>query len=399
MAPPPVVTVKRGRIKPLVYRHPWVFSASIDRVEGDPADGDVVEVRDPSGRFLASGFWSGKSQIRVRLFAWEPGVEPDLDFLRARVRAAAEFRRDWLGLPSAETTAFRVVHSEGDALPGLIVDRYGDALAIQVCTAGIERRRAALIDALVAELAPRAIVELDDDEARRKEGLGPVDPIQWGAAPKAPVEALERGLSFEVDLSAGQKTGFFADQRENRAAAAALARGRRVFDGFSYTGAFAIACARAGAAEALAVESSPRAVEAARRNVERNGVADRVEVLQADVYKVLGEARRAGRTWDLVILDPPKYAVSRPALPAALQKYKELVALGLRATAPGGVLVACTCSGLIDEPMFDAVLREAALEARRDFRVFRRGGQAPDHPVAIGCPESRYLQAVFGHVV
>lgn len=393
----PIVTIQRGRVKPLAYRHPWVFAASIERVDGDPQDGDVVEVRDPGGRFLATGFWSGRSQLRVRCFAWEPGAEPDAAWLRGRIAAAAAFRREKLGLPEAgRTTAFRVVHSEADGLPGLVVDRFGDFLAIQISTAGLERRREALLDALEAELAPRGIVETDDEEIRRKEGLAPVARAQRGAAPEAPIEILESGLAFEVDLRAGQKTGFFCDQRENRAAAAGLARGRRALDAFSYTGAFAIACAKAGAAEVVAVESSAAAIEAARRNATRNAVS--LELRQEDVYRFLGEARRAGRSWDLVILDPPKYAVSRHALAPALQKYKELVALGVRATAPGGTLVACSCSGLVDEPTFDAVLREAAVETRRDLRIFRRGGQAPDHPVAITCPEGRYLQAVFCHV-
>jgi 23S rRNA (cytosine1962-C5)-methyltransferase len=393
---PPVVTMKRGRVKPLIYRHPWVFSASIDRVAGDPRDGEVVEVRDEAGRFLATGLWSGRSQIRVRCFAWEPGVDLDAGLIRARIRAAARFRREWLSLPSAETTAFRLVHSEADLLPGLVVDRFGDLLVIQVSTAGLEARREAILDALEAELAPRAILERDDDEARRKEGLAPAAAIQRGAAPEGPIEIRENGLVFEVDLGAGQKTGFFCDQRENRAAVAALARGRRVLDAFSYTGAFAIYAARGGAAEVTGIESSGRAVEAARRNAERNGVA--ATFLEADVFKALGEARREGRNWDLVVLDPPKYATSRAALPHALQKYKELLALGIRATAAGGALVACSCSGLIDEPTFEALLREAALETRRDLRIFRRGRQAPDHPVAIGCPESLYLQAVFCHV-
>jgi 23S rRNA (cytosine1962-C5)-methyltransferase len=395
---PIIVTMKRGRVKPLVYRHPWVFSASIERVDGSPEDGDAVVVHDPSGRFLAAGHWNGRSQLRVRLFSWDPAVT-DLDAaeIRARIAAAAAFRRERLGLPEpGRTTGYRVVHAEADFLPGLVVDRVGEVLAIQISTAGMERRRGAILDALEAELAPRAIVELDDPEMRAREGLAPAASAQRGEPPAGPVVVLENGLAFEADLAGGQKTGFFFDQRENRAAAAALARGRTVLDGFAYTGAFAVSCAKAGAAQVTAVESSAAAVEVARRNAARNGVAP--EIIQEDVYRFLGRAREERRTWDLVILDPPKYAPSRAALEKALQKYKELFALGVRVTSPGGVLVACSCSGLVDEPMLDAVLLEVAHETRRDLRVFRRGGQAPDHPVAITCPESRYLQAVFCHV-
>jgi 23S rRNA (cytosine1962-C5)-methyltransferase len=393
----PVVTIARGKIQPLIYRHPWVYSNSIERIDGAPADGDVVDVRAPDGRFLGRGFFSGRSQLRVRVFAWNQGVEADAAWFRERVAAAARYRREVLGLPSAETTAFRAIHADADALPGVVADMFWDVISLQISTVGVDRRRDLLLDALEAEWKPRAIVENDDEAMRDKEGLGGVEPVQRGTLPDGgKVEILESGVRYEVDLRGGQKTGFFCDQRDNRAVAARFAKGRRVLDAFSYTGGFAISCARAGAASVDAIESSGPAVELAKRNAERNGAT--VNFIHHDVFKTLGAARREGKKWDLVVLDPPKYARSRNDLDKALQKYAELIALGINVTAAGGVLVACTCSGLVDVDTFDAVLREAARETHRALRIIERRGQAPDHPVSITAPESRYLQAVFSHV-
>jgi 23S rRNA (cytosine1962-C5)-methyltransferase len=391
------IVLRRGKIQPLLYRHPWVFAASIERVDGAPADGDVVDVRAPDGRFLGRGFFSGRSQLRVRVFAWREGADADAAFFREKVQAAARYRREWLGLPGAETTAFRAIHGEADGLPGVVADVFGDHLVVQVASAGVDRRRDLLLDALEAEWKPRAILESDDEATRAKEGLGPVARVQRGTPVEGGVVRVrENGLFFEVDLGAGQKTGFFCDQRENRAAAARLARGRRVMDAFSYTGGFAIACAKAGAASVEAVESSLPAVATARGNAEANGVE--VTFTGGDVFKVLGAARRDGRAWDLVILDPPKYARAKKDLENAWKKYVELVSLGIGVTAPGGALVACTCSGNVDPSMWENVLLEAARQTRRDLRVIEWRGQAACHPVSVTAPESRYLQAVFCHV-
>jgi len=304
-----------------------------------------------------------------------------------------------LGLPGEASDAFRIVHAEADGLPGLVADCYAGTVVLQASAAWIERRKEALLKALDAALAPRAILQADDPEFRAREGLEPCQGWLRGAPPPdGRVVIREHGASFEVVLGASQKTGFYLDQRENRRLAASLARGRYVLDGFTYTGAFAVACARAGAEHVLGVDSSGPALEVARSNAARNAVGERVEFIEADAYRLLGEARRQGRTFGLVILDPPKYAASRATVPQALQKLKELVALGIRVTSPGGILVACSCSGLVDSGAFDTVLREAAMETRRTLRVFHRGGQAPDHPYSIACPESRYLQAVFCHV-
>ncbi len=398
----PDVFLKKGRVKPLVHRHPWVFASSVERVAGDPQDGDVVDVRDPAGKVLARGFYSGKSLLRVRCFAFEPGVEPDAAWLRGRIERAVARRRDALALPSAETTAFRLVHSEGDGLPGLVVDRFGEWLAVQVSTVGLERRAAEVLDALEAAAHPRGIYRVDDADVRAKEGLLPAAGLARGQpAPEGGrATVLENGLRFEVALEGGQKTGFFCDQRENRALLASLVRGRTVLDVMSYTGGFAIhAAARGGAAApVVAVESSAPAVAQAARNVALNGLEGRVEVAREDAFKRLGAARREGRRFGAIVLDPPAYARARADLDAAYYKYKELNALALRCLEPEGVLLTCSCSHPVDEAMFETMLREAAVEAGREVAVIARRGQAPCHPVLATCPEGRYLKAFFALV-
>ncbi len=408
----PDVYLKRGRVKPLVYRHPWVFAASIDRVEGGRAeDGDIVSVRDPSGKFLARGFFPGRSQLRVRCFAWREGVEPDAAFFRGRLERAIAFRREALGLPDEATDCLRLVHGEADGLPGLIVDRYGEYVVMQVSSAGIEKRKDLVLDALEEAMTapsrgprPRAIYELDDPDSRAKEGLPPLAcALRGDPAPDGRTSVREGGLAFEVLLGGGQKTGFFLDQRENRARVAGLARDRRVLDAFASTGAFAIRASKGGAARVVAVESSAPACEAARRNLERNGIAaaGTVEIVRDDVYRYLGDLRKRGEgPFDLVVLDPPKYAASRADVEKALKKYRELNALALEVVAAGGgarpgILVTCSCSHPVDDALFEAMLRAAAVEARRDVRIFERRSQAADHPVAVTCPESRYLKAFF----
>jgi len=390
------VVIQHGKVKPLLFRHPWVYASSVERVEGEAADGDVVDVRAPDRRFLGRGFYSGKSALRVRMFDWTEGAVADAAWVRARVAAAARYRKEVLRLPDDATTAFRAIHGDADGLPGVVADRLGDVLSLQITSVAMERRKTDLLDALEAEWAPKAIIELPDESTREKEGLPPGGGVLRGTRPEGgKVLVRENGITFEADLAVGQKTGFYCDQRENRARAASFARGRRVLDAFSYTGGFAIACAKAGAASVEAIESGGAALEMLRANALRND-AD-VTVHTGDVYKHLGKARHEKRSWDLVILDPPKYARTRNDLLPALQKYAELIALGASVTAPGGILVACTCSGLVDVGTFDDVVREAARQNARDLRLIERRGQAPCHPVSAFGPEGRYLQAVFLH--
>ncbi len=390
----PSVTVKKGRVQPIAFRHPWLFAGSIERVEGEPAAGDVVDVLDPGGRFLGRGFFSPSSTIRVRLFAFERDAQADQTFFERRLEAAARFRRDVIGLPAPRRTdAFRLVHSEADGLPGLVVEAYGDVLVVQLSHVALERRRDVLLAAIERVFGDRPVYERDDPHVRKLEGLPPVQGWIRGRGADT-IDVRENGHLFRVDLAAGQKTGFFCDQRDNRAMAAGLAAGRRTLDAFCYTGAFAMNLARPGEARSVvAIESSARAIERARENAAANEI-EGIEFLEVDAYKFLG-ALGSGDRFDLVVLDPPAYAPNRGAKKKALQKYLELNRLALSALEPGGILVTCSCSGAVTEEEFEGVLRGAAVRAERRVRVFWRGGQAPDHPVDPACPEGRYLKALF----
>ncbi|GIW73363.1 MAG: ribosomal RNA large subunit methyltransferase I [Planctomycetota bacterium] len=394
------VYVRHQGLRRLLRRHPWVFRSSVERIEGAPADGDVVDVRAPDGRFLARGFFSSRSLLQVRAFAFEEGVEADAALVHARLAAAVAFRREVCRLPSAETDCWRAVHGDADLLPGVVLDLLGEVAVLQITSVGFERRRALLLDAIEEQLRPRAIVERSDDRTRAREGLPPVVGLVRGSLPAADAEGRwwvrERGLVFPCDPLGGQKTGFYADQRDNRALVAELAPGRTVLDLFCYSGGFALAAARAGARRVTAVERSAEALELARAAAVRNRLE--VELVRADAFRFLQQCRAEGRTFELIVLDPPRYAVSRRSLEPALEKYGALARLALGVTAPGAVLLACSCSGLLEEARFEELLAEAARRAGRHLRVFHRGGQAADHPVAASCPEGRYLKALFCHV-
>ncbi len=391
----PTAHLRAGRIKPILGRHPWVFAGSIERVSGSPADGDAIDLVAPDGRFLARALWSGRSQISARVFSYTPGEAFDAELVKRRLEGARDYRARGLDLPHPSTTGYRLVHSEADGIPGLVVDVHADVVAMQLSIQATDRLRGEIVGALEALLRPRAIVETSDAH-RALEGLAPASGLRAGALGDGQT-IRERGIAYAVDCAAGQKTGFYYDQRDNRARVARLARGRSVLDAFCYSGAFALAAWRGGAREVVGVESSAPALELARRSIAANE-ATGIELVCADVYRHLGELRRAGRTYELVITDPPRYATRRGQLGAALQKYRELAGLALAVTAPGGVLVCCSCSGLVDEPAFEATVREAAVAAGRAVRIFARGEQAGDHPTSLYCPEGRYLKALFLHV-
>ncbi|MHC4392751.1 MAG: class I SAM-dependent rRNA methyltransferase [Planctomycetota bacterium] len=393
---PTSVYIKRGRVKPLVHRHPWVFASSIDRVEGEVGLGSVVDVRDFKGRFLLRGFYNEHSALRVRAFAFDEKTTADDAWIRDRLVEAVTYRREILGLPSAETNAYRLIHGDADLLPGLVVDVLGSVVALQISSAGLDRFREPIIRAIEGLLSPSAIVESQDLKTRAKEGLPPAGGLLRGSLGEGPHQILEHGIRYEVSPLGGQKTGFFCDQRENRARFGALARGRRVLDGFCYTGGFGLNAARGGAERVDAVDSSAAAIELATGNAERNSAA--IAFHKSDVFAKLSAWRTEGRTFDLAVLDPPKYARARRDLPKALAKYRELFSLGVSVVAPGGVLVCCTCSGLVSDNEFEQMLREVVRHSGRDLLIFHRGEQAPDHPVAATCPEGRYLRAWFCRV-
>jgi len=384
------IIVKRGRAKPLWRGHPWVFADSIDQLEGAPEAGDLVAVRDSGGRTIGHGYYSPGSAIAVRILGPEP--EDDATLFASRIEQAVRLRLDVLGLPVV-TDAYRVVHSEADGLPGLVVDHFAGVLVVQFSTVGMHLRREAILDALEEALRPTAILEQPDRRVCAIEGI-PAEPgILRGAMPAEPPFILENGVCFRIGFGAGamQKTGFYSDQRDNRQAVARLARDRTVLDLFAYTGGFGLYAAVNGAVDVLGIDASGAALALAAENAMLNHVP-RVRFERKDVRKALNELHASGRRFDIVICDPPKYARDRKGVKKALRAYRDLHLRALRLVTPGGVLAASSCSGLVTEDEFERTLREAAYDLGRPLQLLQRGGQAADHPVLATCPEGRYLK-------
>jgi len=392
------VILKRGREKPVLNRHPWVFSGAIKRVEGEVADGEVVAVADYRGRFLARGYLNRRSQIAVRLLTWDEGEVIGRDFWRRRLERAIASRQALADDPS--TDAYRLVNAESDLLPGLILDRYGDYLVAQFLTLGIERWKAELVGLMADLLKPRGIYERSDVEVREKEGLAQASGLLHGEEPSYLVEVMENGHRFLVDIKTGHKTGFYLDQRENRQQLTRYCRGKEVLNCFAYTGAFAVYAAAAGAGRITNVESSAQALELARRNLALNGFANRDdEYVAGDVFQVLRGYRDEGRTFDLVILDPPKFAYSQHQVQSACRGYKDINLLAMQITAPGGILFTFSCSGLVSPDLFQKVLFGASVDAARDVQIVVKLSQASDHPILLTFPESEYLKGLVCRVL
>lgn len=393
------ILLKPGREKPVLNRHPWVFSGAIAAIEGSPEPGDLVHVANRRGAPLATAYYNPHSQIRARLLSWNPNEPLDTTFWRTRL-ARAMTARQLLAL-TPHTTAYRLVFAEADGLPGLVVDRYGRTLVMQCLTLGIERRKTMLAE-LLAELAqPAGILERSDADARKKEGLAPTTGLLWGAAPPPELEISENGYRFGVHLLSGHKTGFYLDQRDNRAAVCQpqFVAGKNVLNAFAYTGGFGIYAAAHGAAAVTHIDSSVEALEQAEKNVALNGwTRPSDDYIAGDAFAVLRAYRDEKRLFDMVILDPPKFAHSQRDIERACRGYKDLNWLALRLLKPGGLLATFSCSGLVSADLFQKVLFSAAVDAHRDVQILQHLGQAPDHPILLTYPESAYLKGVLGRV-
>jgi 23S rRNA (cytosine1962-C5)-methyltransferase len=385
------VVLHKGRARPLWFGHPWVYANAVARVEGEPGPGDVVSLADHDGRLIGRGFYNPRSQIPVRLCT-RADEAIDAAFLRARI-ARARAARSRLGLPSGDTNVYRLVNSEGDDLPGLVVDVYGDAAVAQITTLGIAMRREEIFDALEAELGVRTIFEIAPASYADLEGFAAASRVARGES-RGLVPVVENGIALEVEPLSGQKTGMFIDQRETRARVGGLARGARVLDCYSYAGGFALAAARGGATAVTAVDSSARAVARVEAHAAANGVA--IEAVEADAFRFLETATPRG--FDLVVIDPPKFARARKDLEAARKGYERLNALALQATAPGGILVTCSCSQNVDAETFERIVAAGAKQAGREVRIFERRGPASCHQLPPAFPEGQYLKVLLGHV-
>src|SRR5436190_1566151 len=391
LAPEARIVLRKGRARPLWYGHPWVYASAIASIEGDAAPGDVVALTDHDGRFIGRGFYNARSQIPVRLCT-RADEAVDAAFLRKRIEQARA-RRTRLGLPSADTNAYRLVNSEGDDLPGLVVDIYDDAAAVQITTLAMSMRRAEIYDALEAVVAVKTIVGLAPAAYAELEGFVSGARVARGVS-RSTVSVVENGVALEVEPLSGQKTGMFIDQRETRARVASLARGARLLDVYAYAGGFALAAARAGAAAVTAVDSSARAVARIAAHAEKNGVV--IQSVEADAFRYLETA--TPRAFDLVVIDPPKFARARKDLDAARKGYERLNALALQAVAAGGILVTCSCSQNVDADTFERIVAAGAKQAGREVRVFERRGPASDHLLPPGFTEGLYLKVLLCYV-
>jgi len=391
------VFVKPKRARPFFGRHPWVLDSAIQRVEGSPADGEVVDLATHDGQFIARGLWNSSSRLRVRLYTFDADQLLDHALWEFRLVAAVALRQQ-LGLDNPEGGC-RLVNSEGDDLSGLIIDRYGAYLTIQVTALAMAERLEPICDTLERLIKPQGIVLRGAERGLGKlEGLHLPDRLLRGTRPDGPVFVTEHGLRFGVDLTEGQKTGYYLDQRDNRQAAARYARGRRVLDMFCYSGGFGVAAAVTGKASAvLSVDSSPGAVALARANAELNA-ATTMTVEQADAFEKLAALQAAGERFGMVVLDPPKFARSRATAADALRAYHRINRLAVDLLEPGGLLVTCSCSGAIAREDFLVMLSGVAQRSGRMLQLLECRGAAADHPVNLHCLEGEYLKCVIARV-
>ena len=378
-----VTVTKKGETR-IQRGHPWIFRSDIERREGAEA-GSVVRVLSPRNRPLGFAFFSSRSEITLRMI--ERGSQLSPGFLRQRLQAAIEWRRTIA--PDAE--AIRLVHGEGDGIPSLVVDKYGEYLVVQTLAQSTDALKPQIVEALTDLLRPKGILERNDPRVRELEGLPRVVSVLAGEIPET-VVVQEGDLSFEADLRHGQKTGLFLDQRENRRRAEARAKGRTGLDLFCYQGEWAMHLARGGAEGVLAVDSSEPALALARANVSRNGLSADVEFLRMDAFDALRRLEREGRRFGIVVLDPPAMIKSRRAIAAGARAYREHNRLAMSLLEEDGILVSCSCSHHLDDDMFRQVLLEAARSAKRPMRVLDWSGEAPDHPRLLAVPETHYLK-------
>ncbi|MDF2185964.1 class I SAM-dependent methyltransferase [Grimontia hollisae] len=392
----PSVYLVKGREKSLRRRHPWIFSRGIQRVEGKPSLGQTVDVYDHQGQWLARGAFSPNSQIRVRVWTFEQ-EEINVDFFKKRLQQAQGLRdvlaaRDGL-------TGYRLIAAESDGLPGITIDRYGDFLVCQLLSAGAEAQKDNLVAALVDLYPACSIYERSDVSVRKKEGLKERTGVLHGDMPPASVVIEENGVKISVDITGGHKTGFYLDQRDSREAAVKYVSGKRVLNCFCYTGGFGLYALKGGAAEVINVDVSQPALDIAKSNAEMNGYdLSKAQFVNADVFKLLREYRDAGELFDVVIMDPPKFAESKSQLAGACRGYKDINMLAMQILKPGGTLLTYSCSGLMDNALFQKIIADAALDANRDVQFIERFEQAADHPIDTAYPEGFYLKGFACHV-
>ncbi|MBN2124925.1 MAG: class I SAM-dependent methyltransferase [Deltaproteobacteria bacterium] len=391
------LVLKPGKERSLLRRHPWVFSGALSRVEGRPSPGETVDILSSRGEWLARGAFSPRSQIRVRIWTFDASEEVSSFFFRSRIEDAIQSRPP--SILSSPHTACRLVNAESDRLPGLIVDRYGDILVCQFLSVGAERWKDEIVSHLRDLLPVQGIYERSDLDVRMKEGLQPRSGLLSGRMPPETISIEEGPCRFLVDVHRGHKTGFYLDQRRNRALVSEVASGMEILNGFAYTGAFGIRALKAGASGVVNVDSSSDAVRMCRTHVDLNALdPSRAEHVEGNMFEIMRQYRDAGRRFDGIVLDPPKFVESAGHLERASRGYKDINLLAFQLLRSGGLLFTFSCSGLMPPHLFQKIVADAALDAGRDARIIRRLDQSEDHPVALNFPEGSYLKGLVCRV-
>lgn len=386
----PEITLKKGREEALLRGHPWIFSGAIASLKGNPGAGDVVLARDSSGSNLALGFFNPATDIAFRVLTrkCEENISPY--FWQSRLHEAFKLRQRIIG---EQTNAYRLINAEGDGFPGLIVDVYNTTLVFSIATAGMEQQKSHIINALVSQLKPTRIYEQSDSRSRRLEGLEVKSGVVFGENAGPGVEIMENGLKFEVDVVSGQKTGFFLDQRVNREKIEALSRDAIVLNCFAYTAAFSVYCAEGGAKKVVSLDVSHSACMAARKNLHLNWFSvENYPVIETDVFEYL---RNAQENFNLIILDPPAFAKTKRDVAKASRGYKEINLQAIKHLTKGGMLATFSCSNFIEEDLFYKIVLGAARDAGADLQLLMRLEAGPDHPIALGHSEGRYLKGLL----
>lgn len=392
------VRLKKGKEKAVKQMHPWIFSGAIEHIKGKPENGDIVMVTDSSNDFLAYGFYNNTSRVAVRLLEWNLETEINESWWRKKIRTSVKFRES---IHTEDTNTYRLIFSEADYLPGLIVDRYADFLSVQILTSGIEKIKPIILDELQTLLKPKGIFDRSDASARSHEGLeASSGGILLGIEPPEFVSVKENGIFYQVNIAEGQKSGFYCDQRDNRRMVAEYVKDKKVLDCFSYSGGFSLNAMKNGAAMVVSVDSSALALETLKRNMEINSFNDIPhQLIQSDVNKQLRTFRELNEKFDLIVLDPPKYAPSRSALTKASRAYKDLNRTAMLLLNEGGLLATYSCSGAVDISLFKQIIAWAALDAGKEVQFIQQFCQPADHPVRSSFPEGEYLKGLLCRVI
>lgn len=390
----PSITLKKSRDKILERKHPWIFSGALEKVDGNPSNGETVQIFTSEKKLVGFGSFSPSSQIRVRVWSFNLEEKIDSDFFKKKISMAASLREKLVD--TSKTNAYRIINAESDGLPGLIVDRYSNFLVCQLLSAGAEFNKETTIEILNDIFKPIGIFERSDVEVRIKEGLQPTQGLIKGNIADELIEVRENGFKFLVDIKNGHKTGFYLDQRDNRKMLSEFSKGKSVLNCFSYTGGFSVYALAYGAEKVTQVESSTTAMDLSAKNFKLNNLnLSLVENINGDVFELLRKFRDERKTFDLIILDPPKFAESASQIQKASRGYKDINLLALKLLNPGGTLFTFSCSGHISPELFQKIVADAALDSGREVRIIKQLTQSSDHPVSTNFPEGLYLKGII----